>query len=138
MKRLSFRLLICLTLVILIAAPTLVSAQTLTKVYADSRKAIGTGDGTPTNPVGVGNPPNFERAIALLANRTGTIVYIFDGGWCELPVTNGGVGAPTKCSPGVPPETGLPVASSVWWGLGIAAVAVLLGAGLFLQRRHAA
>lgn len=140
MKRLPFQLLFCLALVALVAAPAVVSAA-LDKVYADGTCAVGSrsgADGTAAKPVCVGSPPDFNQVIPLLNNKTGAIIYIFSGGWCEFSVQNGDPGAPTSCSQGTPPGTGAPFAPALLWGvIGLVAI-ILVAAGLLFRRRGAA
>ncbi len=144
MNHLSHTFLISLLLVILIATPVAVSAQNLSKVYADSTGSAGNGTGPqggPTNPVRINSQADFDTAINLLANRTGTLVYIFKTSgvqWCEYTITNGVWGPPRNCTPGYPPETGLAVAMASWWVLGAVAAVALVAAGLFLRRRSSA
>ncbi len=93
-------------LVVMMPAP--VAAQD-PKVYVDGTGAgrAGSGSlGSPSNPVRVGSPPNFEEAVSLLPNGTGTIVYIFQGGTCDIPVQNGQIGELKNCTQNPPPPSG--------------------------------
>ena len=136
MKRLSFPLLVCLTLATLVAVPAVLAADGV-KFYVDGRCAVGarpTADGTLNNPVCVGRPPDYSKVPGLPSD--GTIVYIYEGGYCEIPVVGNNRGDAT-CQSGTP-QTGTPVASVVIWGLvGIIAV-VLLVSGMLLRRRASA
>jgi hypothetical protein len=115
MQRWLYQLLVCLALVFLLTMPAMVAAQG-PKVYADGTGTSGTGEGplgSPNNPVRVGSPPDFSEAVSLLPDKTGTIVYIFKGGWCEVPVQSGKVGDLTSCSQSAPPSAGCRSASAL-------------------------
>jgi len=137
MKRLQ--LLLCLSLLMFIAAPTaLAQAQTF---YADGTCAVGSranADGkTPATAVCIGSPPNYAT-VANLLPQNGTLVYIFTGGYCNIPITNGARGDPA-CLPGSPPGTGAPFAPALLWGLfGILAVALIVVGVIFRRRGSAA
>ena len=136
-----FRLLVGLTLIVLIVAPSVVNAQTLTKVYADSACAVGTPgrDGTRNSPVCVGSsPPDFTPAVKLLKDGVGTIYYIYAGGWCEFSVQSGRDPDFVKCETSPVPKDGAPIAPTLLWGLGSVAAIALLIAGIFLRRRGSA
>lgn len=131
-------------LVLLAAIPAAVYAQGL-KVYADSTGSAGSGAGPlggGSNPVPINAQSDFDTAINLLTNKTGTLVYIFkvDSGvqWCEYTITNGAWGPPRNCSPGYPPETGTSIAPGAWWILALLAAIALVATGLFLRWRGTA
>lgn len=145
MKSPTFGLALCLLLVLFVATPmALYAAGTLTTVYADGTGTAGNGTGplgSATNPVRIRTQADFNTAIALLVNQTGDLVHIFDAGgprWCKYTITNGAWSPPRDCTPGLPPETGEPIASSLYV-VAVGAIALLLvTAGLFLRSRSPA
>jgi hypothetical protein len=133
------KLLACTVLLLLAVTPAVVTAEGPTTLYADGTCAVGARPGadgtTAADAFCVGSPPDFSRPISDLPGQTGTIVYIFRGGWCKFPVENGDAGAPTDCSQGAPPATGAPLAPALLLGLaGMAGIALLV-AGLLLRQR---
>jgi hypothetical protein len=136
MKRVQ--LLLCLSLLMLIAAPVALAQTEM--FYVDGTCAVGAranADGkTPATAICIGSPPNYAT-VANLLPQNGTLVYIFVGGYCNIPITNGVRGDPA-CLPGSPPGTGAPFAPALLWGLGgILAVAVII-VGVVLRRRGSA
>ncbi len=143
MKHISFRLLACLALIVTIAAPAALYAEDA-KVYADSTGLAGDGTGPlggPKNPVPINTVADFTKATDLLPNKTGILIYISKTTgvqWCKYNITDGAWGPPYDCTPGIPSESGLPVASATWWVLGGLLAVALVAVGFVFRFRSAA
>lgn len=137
MKKTYVCLALGLFLLLFLAAPVALHADTT--VYVDTTNSLTRDpkeqEGSQLNPA-----TSLSRGLALMANASGTIIYIFRGGFgtefCEQKVTNGARdGELVNCKQGLPPGTGEPVAPALLWGLGGGAAVGLILAGFWLRRK---